>query len=272
MISLLSPIMATAASTSRTPLLPRDCVQYIMQFTDTGTKLSMFLVHRTWYHAVDRVVWLMDTFYYLPEMFRDDIIQRRQLSACASSSSLSALQDDFRWGYIDVMVLKVEAELQAGVKCFPESLKSLCLRDSVPISDDCVAQMSTLASLTLLDISDCTLITDAGFSHLSTLPSLTKLHLSGCKFITDTGFSHLSKVKSLTNLHLSGCTLITDTALAHVSSLTSLTLLDLWYCKFITDTGLSHLSTLTSLTSLSFWYCNLITDAGLSHLSTLTSL
>eukprot|EP00759_Apiculatamorpha_spiralis_P039389 PhF_6_TR38174/c4_g1_i2/m.57056 len=247
MISLLSPIMATAASTSRTPLLPRDCVQYIMQFTDTGTKLSMFLVHRTWYHAVDRVVWLMDTFYYLPEMFRDDIIQRRQLSACASSSSLSALQDDFRWGYIDVMVLKVEAELQAGVKCFPESLKSLCLRDSVPISDDCVAQMSTLASLTLLDISDCTLITDAGFSHLST-------------------------VKSLTNLHLSGCTLITDAALAHVSSLTSLTLLDLWYCKFITDTGLSHLSTLTSLTSLSFWYCNLITDAGLSHLSTLTSL
>eukprot|EP00759_Apiculatamorpha_spiralis_P048121 PhF_6_TR4345/c0_g1_i2/m.5858 len=138
MISLLSPILTTESSSCTPPIIPlflRDCVRYVMQFTSIRTTLSMFLVCRNWYHAMDRVVFLGDTFYYFPTMFGDEIIRRRNLPACLSGS-LSLLQaDDVRWGYAEAMVLKVMDTLVQGVECFPPSLKLLCLRESYQITD-----------------------------------------------------------------------------------------------------------------------------------------
>eukprot|EP00759_Apiculatamorpha_spiralis_P022218 PhF_6_TR26547/c4_g2_i11/m.38390 len=175
MISLPSPIVNIKSSLAQGGpfMIPRDCIQYILQYTDTRTTLSMFLVCRSWYHAVDRILWLGQAFYYLPEMYGDDIIRRRTIPPCINTS-LSRLQDDVRWGNVNAMVLMVQDTLE-GVECFPPSLKLLCLRESYQITDGCVAHMSTLTSLTSLDLSYCNLITDTGLAHISILSSLTSL-------------------------------------------------------------------------------------------------
>eukprot|EP00759_Apiculatamorpha_spiralis_P017704 PhF_6_TR23814/c4_g1_i4/m.33355 len=136
MISLLcqKPTIAAVSSLSASiALLPHDCIVEIMQFTNVQSKQSMFLVCRRWYHAVYR---FGDTFYNFPEMFVDDIIRRHRIPACVSRS-MSTLQDDVRWGKVDVMVLKVQDRER-----FPPSLKSLCLRESTQITDKCVAYLS----------------------------------------------------------------------------------------------------------------------------------
>eukprot|EP00759_Apiculatamorpha_spiralis_P021549 PhF_6_TR26274/c4_g1_i2/m.37631 len=140
------------------PLFTRDCIEHIMEYTDTETTLSMFLVCRSWYHAVDRVVLFGDTFYKIPETFVDDIIRRGKIPPCLSRS-LSTLQDDVRWGYVKVMVLlEVEDGLQS-LKYFPPSLQSLRLSGS---TDAALAHLSTSTSLTSLDLHECKYITDAG--------------------------------------------------------------------------------------------------------------
>eukprot|EP00759_Apiculatamorpha_spiralis_P031169 PhF_6_TR32942/c4_g1_i3/m.48448 len=153
MISLLTPILTTAApSTSVSLLLPRDCIQYVMQFTHTQTTLSMFLVCRHWYHAVDRIVLLGDTFYYLPEWYVDEVVGRGKILP-SMSSSLSSLQDDVRWGHVEVMVLKVldrdmEGTMQGRVALFPPSLTSLHFRENDSLTDTYMEHVSTLTSLT----------------------------------------------------------------------------------------------------------------------------
>eukprot|EP00759_Apiculatamorpha_spiralis_P054764 PhF_6_TR7027/c2_g2_i1/m.10509/K10280/FBXL14; F-box and leucine-rich repeat protein 14 len=249
MISLLSPILTgTASRTSGSQLFLRDCVQYVMQFTDTKTTLSMFRVCHSWYHAVDRFLLMGETFYYFPEMYRDVIIRHRTIPPCVSFS-LETFQEDVRWGYVEVMVLKMQDTLQ-DIESFPPSLTSLCFRESNGIRDECVAQISKTTSLRLLDLSRCDRITDVGFAHLSVLTSLTSLNLWGCNRITDAGLAHVSRLISLTSLDLCFCDQIADAGLAHVSKLTSLTSLDLWGCNRITDAGLAHVSRLISLTSL----------------------
>eukprot|EP00759_Apiculatamorpha_spiralis_P042625 PhF_6_TR40550/c3_g1_i4/m.60782 len=160
MISLLSPILTTVPDTPQNLLFPRDCVQYVMQFTDTRTTLSMFMVCRSWYHAVDRYVLLGDTFYYLPEMFKDVTIQRQNTPACRF---VSKLLEDVRWGYVAVMMLKGLKSL-CEVGSFPVSLKSLCLREVNQITDAGLAHVPALTSLISLDHSHCSLITDAGLA------------------------------------------------------------------------------------------------------------
>eukprot|EP00759_Apiculatamorpha_spiralis_P042624 PhF_6_TR40550/c3_g1_i3/m.60781 len=130
MISLLSPILtSTVSDTPQNLLFPRDCVQHVIQFTDTRTTLSMFMVCRSWYHAVDRYVLLADTFYYLPEMFKDVTIRRQKTPSCIRSRFVSTLLDDVRWGYVAVMMLKGLTSL-CEVGTFPVSLKSLGLREA----------------------------------------------------------------------------------------------------------------------------------------------
>eukprot|EP00759_Apiculatamorpha_spiralis_P020224 PhF_6_TR25676/c2_g1_i1/m.36176 len=166
MTSLLSSIVTSPSfMTPGILIVPRDCIQRIMDFTDTRTTLLMFLVCRSWYHAVDRTIWLGDTTYYhLPEMYRDAILRCRKIPACVSTSS-SSLQDDVRWGYVDVMVLTIQDILQ-GFECFPSSLKSLCLHES-----------------------DRYRITDAGLEHISKLMLLTSLDLTYGNLITDVGLA-----------------------------------------------------------------------------------
>eukprot|EP00759_Apiculatamorpha_spiralis_P042622 PhF_6_TR40550/c3_g1_i1/m.60779 len=141
MISLLSPILtSTVSDTPQNLLFPRDCVQHVIQFTDIRTTLSMFMVCRSWYHAVDRYVLLADTFYYLPEMFKDVMIRRQKTPACISSTFVSTLLDDVRWGYVSVMMLKGLKSL-CEVGSFPVSLKSLGLREANQMTDAGLAQV-----------------------------------------------------------------------------------------------------------------------------------
>eukprot|EP00759_Apiculatamorpha_spiralis_P022227 PhF_6_TR26547/c4_g2_i8/m.38387 len=275
MISLPSPIVNIKSSLAQGGpfMIPRDCIQYILQYTDTRTTLSMFLVCRSWYHAVDRILWLGHTFYYLPEMYGDDIIRRRTIPPCINTS-LSRLQDDVRWGNVDAMVLTVHDFLQ-NVECFPPSLKSLFLRECGHIADGCIAQITattTLTSLISLDLHCCYRITDAGVAHVSRLTSLTSLSLRCCNLITDAGLKHIETLTLLTSLDLSSCHRITDAGLAHIRIFKVLTSLNLNSCHQITNSGLAHVATLTSLTSLHLWDCYLINDAGLEHVATLTSL
>eukprot|EP00759_Apiculatamorpha_spiralis_P022220 PhF_6_TR26547/c4_g2_i3/m.38380/K10280/FBXL14; F-box and leucine-rich repeat protein 14 len=230
MISLPSPIVNIKSSLAQGGpfMIPRDCIQYILQYTDTRTTLSMFLVCRSWYHAVDRILWLGQAFYYLPEMYGDDIIRRRTIPPCINTS-LSRLQDDVRWGNVNAMVLMVQDTLE-GVECFPPSLKQLYLRESYGITNACVAYLSGLTSLTSIDLWDCYQITDASLTHVSSLTSLKKICLRGCYKITDSGLARISTLTSLTSLNLSRCEQITDAGLAHVSTLTSLTTLNLALC------------------------------------------
>eukprot|EP00759_Apiculatamorpha_spiralis_P045490 PhF_6_TR42193/c0_g2_i1/m.63849 len=191
MISLLS------ARKSVSPMLPRDCVQHVTQFTDTNTTLSMFLVCRSWYHSVDRIVLLGDTYYNVPERYVADIIRRRQIPAC-ESSSLPTLQVDARWGCVDVMVFKARQDTLQGGESFPSTLASLYLRDSNGITSGFVEQLSMLTSLASLNLSFCTQITDACLAHISTLTSLTSLDLTYCFRITEVSVANVSKLRSIT--------------------------------------------------------------------------
>eukprot|EP00759_Apiculatamorpha_spiralis_P031953 PhF_6_TR33638/c2_g1_i5/m.49166 len=170
MISLLSQIVTTASADGFCySFLPRDCVNYIMQFTDTTTTSSMFLVCRCWYQSMDRFLLLADTFYYLPERYREEINESRKKASPCLSSSLPTLMVDARWDHVDAMVFNVP-ENMLDTDSFPPSLTSLDLRDSRPIFDTCVARLSTLTSLTTLDLDGYT--TDVGASHLPSLISL----------------------------------------------------------------------------------------------------
>eukprot|EP00759_Apiculatamorpha_spiralis_P055171 PhF_6_TR7305/c2_g1_i1/m.10934 len=104
MFSLFSTSLTSSSSITKpssSPFLPRDCVYHIMEFTDVKTTLSMYLVRRSWYHAVDRSLMLADTFYYFPEMCVCDILQRRRIPPCPSNTLLS-LHSDVRWGHTNV--------------------------------------------------------------------------------------------------------------------------------------------------------------------------
>ncbi len=101
-------------------------------------------------------------------------------------------------------------------------------------------------------------------SPLSTLSSLTRLDLEGCPAISD--LSPLSHLKSLQILNLSGCPMISD--LLPLSSLPALQSLDLRRCWEIRD--LAPLGQLTSLRTL-FLYARDLTDY-LFPLAALTSL
>eukprot|EP00759_Apiculatamorpha_spiralis_P055173 PhF_6_TR7305/c2_g1_i3/m.10941 len=126
MFSLFSTSLTSSSSITKpssSPFLPRDCVYHIMEFTDVKTTLFMYLVCRSWYHAVDRLLMLADTFYYFPERFVSDILRHRKIPPCPSNS-LSSLHNDARWGHTNVMVLVVKDSFQ-GADCFPPKLTSL---------------------------------------------------------------------------------------------------------------------------------------------------
>eukprot|EP00759_Apiculatamorpha_spiralis_P023860 PhF_6_TR27374/c1_g1_i1/m.40274/K10280/FBXL14; F-box and leucine-rich repeat protein 14 len=273
MISLLSPILPSVsdAPVRHTSLIPRDCIQYVIPFTDTPTTLSMFLVCRSWYHSVDRLLWLADSFYFLPEMFTPDIIGRQKVFHCVGSS-VSTRRCDVRWSSISVMVLKSFDSFQGGAGCFPPKLTSVNVWDSFRLTDAGIALVSQVTTLTSLSLSGCYQITDIGISNVSQLTSLTFLNLGSCNQMTDAGVAFVSALPSLKTLVLSGFPRITDAGVVRLCVLTSLTSLSLSDCECITDVGVSKVSTLTSLTSLTLSGFTQITNMGIANLSKLTSL
>jgi hypothetical protein len=87
-------------------------------------------------------------------------------------------------------------------------------------------------------------ISDSSLKHISTLSSLTDLNIMGARHITDQGIFYLSLgCTSLVRLSLGFCIKLTDSGLNYISrGLTSLTHLGIFQCPLVTDDGIAYLS------------------------------
>ena len=145
---------------------------------------------------------------------------------------------------------------------FP-SLESLKLLGTW-VTDDKLANLGSLTSLTSLILDSCKDITDTELVHIGALSALTRLHLTDC-YITDACLAHLLPCKNLTYLDLTRCYGITGDGFCHLSLLTSLASLFLKECSLV-DACLAHLLPCKNLTDLDLSWCFGITDAALTHL------
>lgn len=142
------------------------------------------------------------------------------------------------------------------------------------ITDDGLAYISYINTLTHLDISLLDRITDNGLAHVSHLSNLTHLVMRDCDEITNNGLKYISNLSGLTHLDMSRCSHISDEGLAYILNLSNLTYLNLDHCGYISDEGLAYIGQLSNLT-----YLNLdsrkwsdISNEGLAYLTQLTQL
>ena len=109
-------------------------------------------------------------------------------------------------------------------------------------------------------------LTDQGLRAVSSLASLTFLDLSWCQDVTDEGVRAVSSCTALKTLNLHWCDKVTDEGVKAVSSCTALTALNLRLCYELTDVGVRALSSLPALTSLDIINCPNVTVAGVQAL------
>lgn len=81
-------------------------------------------------------------------------------------------------------------------------------------------------------------VTDNGLAVIGKMTSLTDLNLACCQSIRDAGLAALLWLRGLQALTLRACTNITDTGVELLGNLSSLTHLDLWGCINISKVGL----------------------------------
>lgn len=166
---------------------------------------------------------------------------------------------------------KIGDEGLSVVEALP-SLEFLNLRRLSVLDDEKLSTcLSSLPSLTSLDLSQCFGVTDRVIRSLHPLTGLRNLTLAGCSCITNEGLANLT-APNLTSLSLKNCD-VWDKGLAALRRLTALTRLELGQCDEITNAGLEELAPLApSLTHLDLALCDHITDAGLAVLRGMTSL
>jgi hypothetical protein len=103
-------------------------------------------------------------------------------------------------------------------------------------------------------------VTDTGLAHISSLQSLTFLNLYYCEKITDAGLTVLSSLSNLTTLQIGWCNNITDKGLQYLKNIHTLKLNK---NDKITNNGLKYLKNIHTLNI----YCNeCITNDGLKHM------
>jgi hypothetical protein len=81
-------------------------------------------------------------------------------------------------------------------------------------------------------------LTDQGLRAVSSLTSLTSLNLNYCRELTDVGMLAVSNLTSLKSLNLTCCDKVTDVGMLAVSNLTSLKSLNLACCSELSDVGM----------------------------------
>ena len=152
------------------------------------------------------------------------------------------------------------------------SLTFLDLRYSYKVTDEGVrAVASSCTALKTLNLYACNKVTDEGVRAVSSLPALTFLDLAGSK-VTDEGVRAVaSSCTALKTLSLWGCDKVTDEGVKAVSSCTALPSLDLRFCGKVTDVGVRALSSLPALTSLNLRFCGNVTAAGVQALRSTTA-
>jgi hypothetical protein len=143
------------------------------------------------------------------------------------------------------------------------------------LTDQALRAVSSLASLTFLDLSWCVNITDMGVrAVVSSCTALKSLNLRSCIKVTDEGVrAVVSSLPALTFLDLTNCYKVTDEGVRAVaSSCTALESLSLWSCFKVTDEGVRAVSSCTTLKTLSLYVCLKVTDEGVKAVSSCTAL
>jgi hypothetical protein len=140
------------------------------------------------------------------------------------------------------------------------------------LTDQGMRAVSSLTSLTCLNLTSCQKITNEGMQAVRSLPALTSLDLTYCKLVADEGVRAVSSCTALTFLNLHHCLKVTDQAMRAVSSLPALTTLNLTLCARLTDEAVRELSSIRTLTSLNLRGCSMVTDVGLRSVSSLPAL
>jgi hypothetical protein len=126
------------------------------------------------------------------------------------------------------------------------------------MTDDALANVARVDTITRLRLEGSKALTDEGVRHLARLPRLTDLDLSGTA-ITDRGLAVLRELPKLERINLSG-TRVTDQGVAHLSHCPELQHVNLMW----TRTGDGALRALAGKAKLShIWTGNFVTDAGI---------
>jgi hypothetical protein len=159
------------------------------------------------------------------------------------------------------------------VRRFPAavSLRLLGGGDANALTDKGMRAVSSLTSLTSLNLTGCDKITDKGMRAVSSLPALKSLDLRCCRKVTDEGVRAVSNIRTLTFLDLDGCS-VTEVGLRAVSSMPALASLRLHECEKVTDEGVKAVSSMPALTDLCLVRCEKVTDEGVRALSNLHAL
>ena len=164
---------------------------------------------------------------------------------------------------VGMLVLRFPAVVSVEVKGGPFQTAAL--------TDKGLRAVSSLASLTFLDLSWCRNVTDEGMRAVRNCTALKSLNLFWCDKVTDEGMRAVSSLPALTFLDISCCNNVANEGLRALSNCTTLTELSLRFCDKVMDEGVRALSSLPALTSIDLRNCNTVTAAGVQALRTTTA-
>jgi hypothetical protein len=139
------------------------------------------------------------------------------------------------------------------------------------LTDSELVQISSLKTLTSLNISSNHTFTNFGLKALTKLPQLKYLVLAFCRCITDYSFIELTNMTQLQHLDLGGC-FVSNAGVHELVKLPQLTSLAIWNSCLLSDTGLGSLGNITTLKALYLPECAKITDEGVAALAVSKSL
>ena len=139
------------------------------------------------------------------------------------------------------------------------------------LTDQGLRAVSSLASLTCLDLRWCYNVSDEGVRAVSICTALKTLNLYVCDKVTNEGVRAVSSLPALTFLDLTDSKDTDEGVRAVASSCTALKTLNLHACIKLTDVGVRALSSLPALTSLDLRDCYKVTAAGVQALRSTTA-
>eukprot|EP00759_Apiculatamorpha_spiralis_P050708 PhF_6_TR4870/c0_g1_i2/m.6840 len=225
MFSLLTHTSHSTSSTSPSMFLPPDCIRHVMTYiTDKKVLSTMYLVCRSWYHVADRLMWLTDKFYYLPQSYQVRFPNSKIEKKCRSAL-LSSHVGDSCWGYVQILMLTIDSEHEGFVVLPPPSIEELYIE---------IQQDAKIAGLSVL------------WAHL---PYCRKVCIvCGCDdVLTDSDLVGLEKIPTLEDVFIEGNGI---TSVSHLSSSRSLRKLSLPYCRGLTNQGIRGLENIPTLEDL----------------------
>jgi hypothetical protein len=117
-------------------------------------------------------------------------------------------------------VFHIPEEAEVGVRLHNSDNRTLVVL---------VTELTACPALTMLNLSENRKINNDGLSLMSSLPSLTQLNLSSCD-LTNDGLVHLISLRKLAHLNLSYCNRLTADCLKHLKKLPALVFLDMQGC------------------------------------------